>query len=64
MQEQDLRGGPPGGRVLAGPRAPHRVVVRNTGPGDRALYRVLGQDEAGVRAAEFVRTLPAGPAKS
>ncbi|MFE7532505.1 hypothetical protein ACFU7Y_43455 [Kitasatospora sp. NPDC057542] len=60
MQEQDLRGGPLGGRVLAGPRAPHRVVVRNTGPGDR----VLGQNEAGVWAAELVRTLPAGPVGS
>lgn len=58
-----LRGGPLGGRVMVGDRAPHRVVVLTTGPGGRALYRATGQVRAGVWEAEFDRMLSGGPAE-
>ncbi|MGW2543065.1 hypothetical protein ACWC5I_19865 [Kitasatospora sp. NPDC001574] len=63
MHEMALHDGPLGGLVMAGPRAPHRIVVLTTGPGGQALYRITGQDAAGVWQAEFVRMLPSPATK-
>ncbi|MFF8775481.1 hypothetical protein [Kitasatospora sp. NPDC015120] len=64
MAEMKLYGGPLAGKELVGPPPPLGALPLITGPGTRMLYRVLGQDEAGVWVAEFVRMLPSGPTKA